>query len=47
MLYALELIKEYLSNKGIILNTIMLDNIIWLSGRNIEAEHHRTKSIFY
>lgn len=47
MLYALELIKGYLNSKGIILNTIKLDNIIWLSGRNIKTEHHRTKSIFY
>lgn len=47
MIYAIELIKEELADKGIIINSITLDDIIWLSGRNIKAEHHRTETIYY
>ncbi len=47
MLYALELIKESLQKNGKQINSIQLDGIIWLTGRNIEGEHHLTKTIFY
>jgi len=47
MLYALELIKEALLLEGKKINSINLDGIIWSTGRNVEGEHHLTKTIFY
>ena len=47
MLYALEFIREFLQKSGRKINSIELDNIIWSTGRNIEEEHHLTKTIFY
>ncbi len=47
MLYALELIKDKLEYRGIMVNSITLDNMIWISGRNIDTPHHLTITTFY
>ena len=49
MLYVLELIKEKLNNKGIKINSVELDNIIWQMGtkRNHQNPYHHTITIFY
>lgn len=49
MLYVLELIKDILKSKGIIINSVELDNLIWEMGRkkkNTKPYHH-TITIFY
>lgn len=47
MLYVLELLKEKLHKRNIAVNSIVLDNIIWITGRGINVEHHRTETIYY
>lgn len=47
MLYVIELIKAELENNGVKTNSILLDNFIWVTGRNIEGKHHLTETIFY
>lgn len=47
MIYALELIKEQLLENNININSILLDNVIWITGRTIDGEHHLTETIFY
>lgn len=48
-IYVIELIREYLEKKGIYINSIQLDNIIW--GIRIENKDklpvHHTKCLFY
>ena len=49
MLYVIELIKEKLKDKGIIINSVELDNIIWLMGKKMSnrSNSHHTVTIFY
>lgn len=49
MLYVLEIIRKKLQEKGVIINSVELDNLIWQTGRkkkNILPYHHTT-TIFY
>ena len=49
MLYIIELIKERLKEKNIIINSVELDNLIWLMGKRIKdkGEVHHTITIYY
>ncbi len=47
MIYVIELIRSELENTGVKTNSILLDNFIWVTGRNIEGKHHLTETIFY
>ena len=50
MLYAIELIKEKLHQKGINMNSLEIDNALWLLSKNKEYKekpHHLTKTIYY
>lgn len=49
MLYIIELIKEKLINKNIIVNSVELDNLIWWMGKKItrKSPSHHTITIFY
>lgn len=49
MLYIIELVKEKLKKKGIIVNSVELDNLIWLLGKKIEHKTptHHTVTIYY
>lgn len=50
MLYAIELIKNKLYQKGIIMNSVQIDNALWLLSKNKEFKdkpHHLTKTIYY
>ena len=49
MLYIIELIKEKLEKKNIVVNSVELDNLIWLFGKKIEHKTptHHTITIFY
>jgi len=47
MMWALELIKNKLLEKNIIVNSVLLDSLIWLTGRDIQGEHHLTETIYY
>lgn len=50
MLYAIELIKEKLHQKGINMNSVQIDNALWLLSKNKEFKdkpHHLTKTIYY
>lgn len=50
MLYAIELIKEKLHQKGINMNSVQIDNSLWLLSKNQEFKdkpHHLTKTIYY
>ncbi len=49
MLYIIELIKDKLKKKNIIVNSVELDNLIWLSGKKIEHKTptHHTITIYY
>ena len=49
MLYVIELIKEKLKDKGIIINSVELDNIIWLMGKKMSnrSNSHHTITLFY
>lgn len=48
MLYVIELIKEKLLQKGIIVNSVELDNLIWWMGKkNKKSNTHHTITIYY
>ena len=48
MLYVIEIIKESLKQKGIIVNSVELDNLIWCMGKkNKKSNTHHTITIFY
>ncbi len=50
MLYAIELIKNRLHQKGINMNSVQIDNALWLLSKNKEYKdkpHHLTKTIYY
>ena len=50
MLYTIELIKEKLHQKGINMNSLEIDNALWLLSKNKEYKekpHHLTKTIYY
>ncbi len=49
MLYVIELIKEKLRKKKIIVNSVELDNLIWLLGKKIDHKTptHHTITIYY
>lgn len=48
MLYIIELIKENLLTKGISVNSVELDNLIWLMGKkNKKSLAHHTVTIYY
>ena len=50
MLYAIELIKERLKQNGVDLNSVQIDNALWLLSKNDEFKdkpHHLTKTIYY
>lgn len=48
MLYIIEIIKENLQRKGININSVELDNIIWLIGKkNKKTTAHHTITIYY
>lgn len=50
MLYALELIKNKLYQKGIEMNSTQIDNILWLLSKNKEFKakpYHLTRTIYY
>lgn len=48
MLYIIEIIKEVLEQKGIIVNSVELDNLIWWMGKkNKKSNSHHTVTIFY
>ncbi len=50
MLYVIELIKEKLQQNGINMNSIKIDNALWLLSKNKEFKdkpHHLTKTIYY
>ena len=49
MLYVIELIKIELKKKNIIINSVELDNLVWLMGKknNKKSIAHHTITIFY
>lgn len=50
MLYAIELIKIKLKQNGINMNSVQIDNALWLFSKNKEFKekpHHLTKTIYY
>lgn len=48
MLYIIEIIKEKLKHKGIVINSVELDNLIWWMGKkNKKSNVHHTVTIFY
>lgn len=48
MLYVIELIKESLEKKGVIVNSVELDNLIWWMGKkNKKSPAHHTITIYY
>lgn len=49
MLYTIEMIKEKLINRHIIVNSVELDNLIWRMGKKIthKSPSHHTITIFY
>lgn len=48
MLYIIEIIKEKLKHKGIVINSVELDNLIWWMGKkNKKSNAHHTVTIFY
>lgn len=49
MLYVIELIKEKLKNKGIVINSVELDNLIWWMGKKNKRKSiaHHTKTTYY
>lgn len=50
MLYVIELIKEKLNSDGISMNSVQIDNALWLLSKNKEFKdkpHHLTKTIYY
>lgn len=52
MIYAIELIKEQLNNKDVNMNSIEIDNALWLLSKNKNFKkqakpHHLTYNVFY
>ena len=49
MLYLIELIKDKLKDKDIIVNSVELDNLIWWMGKKIDRKSvaHHTMTIYY
>lgn len=50
MLYVIEVIKEYFNKKGLSINSVELDNLIWLIGKNNKERKsvaHHTITIYY
>ncbi len=48
MLYVIEIIKEKLKEKNIIINSVELDNLIWCMGKkNKKSKTHHTITIYY
>ena len=50
MLYAIELIKEKLHQNGIDMNSVQIDDALWLLSKNKEFKdkpHHLTRTIYY
>ena len=50
MLYAIEIIKEKLHQNGIDMNSVQIDNALWLLSKNKEFKdkpHHLTRTIYY
>ena len=50
MLYAIELIKEKLHQNGIDMNSVQIDNALWLLSKNKafkDKTHHLTRTIYY
>lgn len=50
MLYVIEIIKEKLKTRGILINSVELDNLIWWIGKNNKkrkSPSHHTVTIFY
>lgn len=50
MLYVIEIIKEYFNEKGSSINSVELDNLIWLIGKNNKNRKsvaHHTITIYY
>lgn len=50
MLYVIEIIKEYFKEKGLSINSVELDNLIWLIGKNNKNRKsvtHHTITIYY
>lgn len=49
MLYIIELIKEKLTEKNIIVNSVELDNLIWWFGKKSthKSMSHQTITIYY
>lgn len=50
MLYVIEIIKEKFNKKGISINSVQLDNLIWSMGKKIKNKKsnvHHTVTIFY
>lgn len=50
MLYVVELIKEELHNNNINMNSVQIDNALWLLSKNKEFKdkpHHLSKTIYY
>lgn len=50
MLYVIEIIKEYFKGKGLSINSVELDNLIWLIGKNNKNKKsvaHHTITIYY
>ena len=49
MLYVIEIIKEELFKKGITVNSVELDNLIWWMGKKIDrkTQAHHTVTIYY
>lgn len=50
MIYAIELIKKELQKNGINMNSVQIDNSLWLLSKNKEYKdkpHHLTKTIYY
>ena len=48
MLYVIEIIKDVLKQNNIIINSVELDNLIWMMGKkNKKSNTHHTITIFY
>lgn len=47
MLWTLEMIKNKLNDRGIYINSVRLDNIIWKKCRGKQGKSHRTDTIYY
>ena len=46
-LWVIEIMKEKLKNKGIEVNSIMLDHILWNNLKGTKGTNHHTDTIYY